>query len=77
MVSTSDQSEPHGLHTDSKDEPTDVNPLLEEDINTLDESLISFRLSGMNEDLSQSGQPFDMPTSDENSAMQSPWMKSS
>ena len=39
--------------SNSEGEASEADPLVEEDINTLEESLISFQLSGLNEDLSR------------------------
>ena len=54
----------------SEGEANEFDPLVEEDIDTLDESRISFRLSGLNEELSQNGQPFDMLANDEELVVQ-------
>ena len=43
-----------------------------EEINTQEESLISFRLSGLNEELARDGQPTDMPVSNNDLAVPSP-----
>ena len=51
-------------------EASEADALVEEDIDTLDESRISFRLSGLNEELSQNGQPFDMLANDEELVVQ-------
>ena len=56
---------------DSKDEASEADIPLNEEISTLEESLISFRLSGPNEGLSRKGQPDDEPASSEVSVMQS------
>ena len=54
----------------SQDEASKAEMILdEEDIGTLDESPISFWLSGLNEELSRNSQPIDMLTSDEASSM--------
>ena len=47
----------------------------EEGIDTLKESLISFWLSGLNDELDRDGQPIDMSASEEDSIVQSPWWK--
>ena len=53
----------------------EADSLVEEDVDTLDESLILFRLSGPNEELSRDVQSFDMHASDEDSTVQSPYTK--
>ena len=47
----------------------------EEEIDTLEESLISFRLSRPNEELDCDGQPIDMLTRGKDSTVQSPQRK--
>ena len=58
-----------------EDDANKADSMEEEDINTLEESLISFQISGLNKDLSRKGEPINEPTSDEDSALQSPRMK--
>ena len=60
------------LDLNSEDEASEVDPLVEEHIGPLKESLISFHLSGLNEELRRDGQSFDIPASDNNSVVQSP-----
>ena len=49
--------------------------LEEEKIDTLEKILISFWLSGLNDELDRDGQPIDMSASEEDSIVQSPWWK--
>ena len=66
---THDHFVPH-----SEDEISDVGMIREEEICTEEESLISFRLSGLMKELGENGQPIEMSANDEDSAMRSPQM---
>ena len=59
----------------TKDEINEVDPIDEEEIGTLEGSPTSFRLGGPMEELSRNNQPFDKPTSEEDSVVHSPHTK--
>ena len=61
---------PNDLIPNSEEEVSEAElPLHNEEIRALRESLISFRLSGPNEELSRDDQPFEDPTSSGDSVM--------